>query len=137
MRSIDPISLKIQILGEILFKNPGFKSLSGKVNFFVPFSFHFHIFRQPTTKRQYRKRDESWTPDKKSRLGRTDSYSRAVSTAQLTQEQQEMFDKFELPKPIDEFKMPPSKGINRKSHIGKQNFFITVGKSHSGQKCLE
>ena len=39
-----------------------------------------------------------------------------------------MFDKFELPKPIDEFKMPPSKGINRKSHIGKQNFFITVGK---------
>ena len=29
-----------------------------------------------------------------------------------------MFDKFELPKPLDEFKMPPSKGINRKSHIG-------------------
>ena len=82
------------------------------------------FFRQPTTKRQYRKRDESWTPDKKSRLGRTDSYSRAVSTAQLTQEQQEMFDKFELPKPIDEFKMPPSKGINRKSHIGKQHFLL-------------
>jgi hypothetical protein len=37
-----------------------------------------------------------------------------------------MFDKFELPKPIDEFKMPPSKGINRKSHIGKQSFCITV-----------
>ena len=86
----------------------------------------YYFFRQPTTKRQYRKRDESWTPDKKSRLGRTDSYSRAVSTAQLTQEQQEMFDKFELPKPIDEFKMPPSKGINRKSHIGKQSFYITV-----------
>ena len=92
----------------------------------------YYYFRQPTTKRQYRKRDESWTPDKKSRLGRTDSYSRAVSTAQLTQEQQEMFDKFELPKPIDEFKMPPSKGINRKSHIGKQNFFITVGKLLGG-----
>ena len=92
----------------------------------------YYFFRQPTTKRQYRKRDESWTPDKKSRLGRTDSYSRAVSTAQLTQEQQEMFDKFELPKPIDEFKMPPSKGINRKSHIGKQNFFIIVGKLLGG-----
>ena len=93
-----------------------------------PLNYIYYFFRQPTTKRQYRKRDESWTPDKKSRLGRTDSYSRAVSTAQLTQEQQEMFDKFELPKPIDEFKMPPSKGINRKSHIGKQNFFITVCK---------
>ena len=37
MSSIDLISLKIQILGGNLFKNPGFKSPSGKVNFFVPF----------------------------------------------------------------------------------------------------
>ena len=40
---MDLISIKIQILGGNLFKNPGFKSPSGKVNFFVPFSFHFHI----------------------------------------------------------------------------------------------
>ena len=41
--SIDLISLKIQILGGNFFKNPGFKSPSGKVNFFVPFSFSFHF----------------------------------------------------------------------------------------------
>ena len=42
MSSIDLISLKIQILGgKVLFKNPGFKSLWGRVKFFAIFIFLF------------------------------------------------------------------------------------------------
>ena len=33
-------------MGGNLFKNPGFKSLLGRSNFFVPFSFHFHILHK-------------------------------------------------------------------------------------------
>ena len=39
--SIALISLKIQIVGGNLFKNPGFKSPLGKVNFFCPILFSF------------------------------------------------------------------------------------------------
>ena len=52
-----------------------------------------------------------------------------------------MFDKFELPKPLDEFKMPPSKGINRKSHIGMLVLFlnsegeIRLAKQRRRQSC--
>ena len=45
MSSIDLIFLKIQILGEkVLFKNPGFKSQWGRVNFFVFLLFFFTFF---------------------------------------------------------------------------------------------
>ena len=44
--SINLIFLKIQIVGRNLSKNLGFKSPSGKVKFFCPISFHFHILHK-------------------------------------------------------------------------------------------